>query len=186
MIVSVSVVLHRTVVDTDWLFDKLCGITSSESKIIIYFIYNNSQVTTWSAICVKAQNQWTTACKKLRLDAAQKDKQSAASLPLNWSCKERKSWCIERDAKLKRPVKRKTICTARPVGLMTPANFIAVKEICVMLAHLLLSALCPSSHALCCIFFTSRTVLYGNTNGYVPAARNLQAITLKNNLAPHI
>ena len=55
-----------------------------------------------------------------------------------------------------------------------------------MLAHLLLSALCPSSHALCCIFFTSRTVLYGSTNGYVPAARHLQAITLKNNLAQHI
>ena len=186
MIVRVSLVLNRTVVDRDRLFDKLCGMSPSESKIIIYFIYDNSQITDWSAICVKAQNQWKTACKKLRLDAAKKDKQSAASLPLNWSCKERKSWCIERDAKLKWPVKRKTICTARPVGLMTPANFIAVKEICVMLAHLLLSALCPSSHALCCIFFTSRTVLYGNTNGYVPAARNLQAITLKNNLAPHI
>ena len=78
------------------------------------------------------------------------------------------------------------ICTARPVGLMTPANFIAVKEICVMLAHLLLSALFPSSHALCCIFFTSRTVLYGNTNGYVPAARHLQAIIFTNNLAQHI
>ena len=143
-------------------------------------------MTTWSAICVKAQNQWTTACKKLRLDAAPKDKQGAASLPLNWSCKERKSWCIARDAKLKRPVKRKKICTARPVDLMTPANFIAVKEICVMLAHLLLSALCPSSHALCCIFFTSRTVLYGSTNGYVPAARHLQAIIFKNNLAQHI
>ena len=48
---------------------------------------------------------------------------------------------------------------------------------------LLLPALCPSSHALCCLFFTSRTVLYGNTNGYVPAARHLQAIIVKNNLA---
>ena len=161
-------------------------MSSSESKIIIYFIYINSQVTDWSAICVKAQNQWTTACKTLGLDAVQMDKQNAASLPLNWSCKERKSWCIERDAKLKRPVKRKKICTARPVGLMTPANFIAVKEICVMLAHLLLSALCPSSHALCCLFFTTKTILYGNTDGYVLVARHLQAIISNNNLAQHI
>ena len=68
------------------------------------------------------------------------------------------------------------IFTARPVGLTTPANFIAVKEICVMLAHLLLSALSPSSHALCCLFFTTKTFLYGNTNGIVIAAGYLQAI----------
>ena len=68
------------------------------------------------------------------------------------------------------------ICTARPVGLTTAANFSAVKEICVMLAHLLLSALSPSSHALCCLFFTTKTILYGNTNGNVTAAGYLQAI----------
>ena len=55
-----------------------------------------------------------------------------------------------------------------------------------MLAHLLLSALCPSSHALCCLFFTTKTILYGNTDGYVLVARHLQAIISNNNLAQHI
>ena len=78
------------------------------------------------------------------------------------------------------------ICTARPVGLTTPAILSAVKEICVMLAHLLLSALSPSSHAHCCLFFTTRTILYGSTNGYVIAAGYLQAIVRKNNPTQHI
>ena len=77
------------------------------------------------------------------------------------------------------------ICTARPVGLTTPAILSAVKEICVMLAHLLLSALSPSSHAPCCLFFTTRTILYGSTNGYVIAAGYLQAIVRKNNPTQH-
>ena len=68
------------------------------------------------------------------------------------------------------------ICTARPVGLTTPANLSAVKEICVMLAHLLLSALSPSSHVLCSLFFTTKTILYGSHNSNVTAAGYLQAI----------
>ena len=144
-------------------------------------------MTSWSALCVKAQLPWTTASKTVILDSATtKTKTGVASLPLNWWCKERKSRCTERDAKLKRPVKRKTICTARPVGLTTPANFSAVKEICVMLAHLLLSASSPSSHALCCLFFTTKTILYGNTNGNVTAAGYLQAIVWKKNPTQHI
>ena len=143
-------------------------------------------MTTWSALCVKAQLPWTTASKTVILDAAQKNKTDVASLPPNWWYKERKSWCTERDAKPKWPVKRKMICTARPVGLTTPAILSAVKEICVMLAHLLLSALSPSSHAPCCLFFTTRTILYGSTNGYVTAAGYSQAIVWKNNPTQHI
>ena len=143
-------------------------------------------MSTWSALCVKAQLPWTTASKTVILDAAQKNKTSVASLPLNWWYKERKSCCTERDAKPKWPVKRNMICTARPVGLTTPAILSAVKEIYVMLAHLLLSALSPSSHAPCCLFFTTRTILYGSTNGYVIAAGYLQAIVRKNNPTQHI
>ena len=137
-------------------------------------------MTSWSALCVKAQLPWTTASKTVILEAAQKTKTSVASLPPNWWYKERRSCCTERDAKPKWPVKRKMICTARPVGLTTPAILSAVKEICVMLAHLLLSALSPSSHAPCCLFFTTRTILYGSTNGYVIAAGYLQAIVWNN------
>ena len=127
-----------------------CDTSSSESKLIIYFIYNNSQMTDWSAICVKAPFPWTTANKIESLDAAERDEQSVASLPLNWWCKERNSCCIERDAKTTRPVYRKMICTARLVGLTTPANLSAVKDICVMLVCLLLSTLSPSLYAFCC------------------------------------
>ena len=142
-------------------------------------------MTNWSALCVKAPLPWTTASKTVILEAAQITKTSVASLPPNWWYKERRSCCTERDAKPKWPVKRKMICTARPVALTTPAILSAVKEICVMLAHLLLSALSPSSHAPCCLFFTTRTILYGSTNGYVIAAGYLQAIVRKNNPTQH-